>query len=86
MKPQLVNYKDLINTSSKIKQINIKKNITSIKLNKFEGLQNFFINIIGLIFIIIGIYYLYIRKSEKNIKKEEHLKNIEKLKKLSDTI
>ena len=86
MKPQLVNYKDLINTSSKIKQINIKKNIKFIKLNKFEGLQNFFINIIGLIFIIIGIYYLYIRKSEKNIKKEEHLKNIEKLKKLSDTI
>tara|TARA_B110000495_G_C22931294_1_gene544414 strand:+ start:758 stop:1021 length:264 start_codon:yes stop_codon:yes gene_type:complete len=87
MQPSLVNYKDLLIIKKKPKlKVITKTNTIPKQLNKFEGTSTFFINITALILISIGIYYLYKRKSDKSQNKEKHLKNIEKLRKLSENI
>lgn len=85
MKPSLVNYKDLIPVEKlKIKKLKID-NVPH-QFNKFENTNGFFINILALLIISIGFYYLYKRKSDKSKKEKKHIENIEKLRKISENI
>ena len=77
MKPYLVDYKTIIKLPSPQK-IQIKpKIIKSPPVN--INYTHLIFNMIGLLFIIIGLYALYSRNKEKEKNKLKHEKDIESL-------
>ena len=83
MKPQLIDYKTIMkNPINKINKINKIKEKVPINIDR----THIIFNIIGLIFIIIGIYTLYFRNKDKEKNKFNYETKIDLLNKKINVI